>query len=144
MGGMRNLTFLGALVLFGCSGTEVGKIDFADQGTATSHTGIHGGHVDVWVHLDIAFDDDVSAYYHVKLTDGSRVVVEQDCTPFDPVVKHFEVKTQFGKTMTLRYTGKMRCAFDVPEGTYDAEAELFLPKRPASLKIKHMNLVFKQ
>ena len=139
----RNLVLLGAFILLGCSGTEVGKIDFSEAGTGTSHTAIHGGHVDVWTHVNVAFDDEAAAYYHVKLTDGTRVVAEQDCTPFDPVVKHMEIKTTVGRHETLRYVGKMRCAFDLPDGTYDAEATLFV-KQPTTLKITHLNLVFKQ
>lgn len=141
---MRHLTLvILAFLVVGCT-KEVGRVDFADAGTNGSYAPVPGGHLDLWTKVDIAFDDDVGAMYHVKLLDGTNVVAETDCNPFDTSTKMAHISTVVGDHHTERYRGKMRCSFDVPVGSYDAVAELTFFKRPASLEVRHMDLVFKQ
>lgn len=139
----RALLIVATLLATGCT-KEVGRVDFADAGTNGSYAPVPGGHLDVWAKVDISFEDDVSAGYRVSLLESGKEIATSDCNPFDVTVKMGEMKTQFGKRQRLRYSGKTKCSFDVPPGSYDVVAQLVLPNRPASLEVRHLDLVFKQ
>jgi hypothetical protein len=142
---MRRLLLV--LAIAGCHhhrSQPVGRIDFTDEGTKVAHTRMHGGHVDVWEQLDTDSADNFRALYELKLTDGANEWT-QNCDPLDPAVTTQQQVSTHDGSIRVRFTGKMRCSFDVPNGTYDAQAKLILSRpRPASLTIAHMDVIFEQ
>ena len=122
---------LAAVAVLGC-GTEVGRITFADVGSAgTEITFDSKRNVNFWTDLDLTLDDDISPAgsimadadvglaYSIVLYQRGVLVKRVSCDPFDissfDIASKFKsVRTSIRATRSFRYLGKMRCSTELP------------------------------
>ena len=120
-----------AIVTLGC-GTELGRLNFADVGSAETELTLDAGkEVDFWTDLSLTLvedislagsimaDSEVSLAYSIFLYQDGELVKRVSCDPFD--VSSFDISTKFKSmrisiraTRSFRYLGKMRCSATLP------------------------------
>ncbi len=161
---------MAAIALLGC-GTELGRITFADVGSAETELALDSGKVvDFWTDLDLTLDEDISLAgsimadadislaYSILLYQGGKLVKRVSCNPFD--VSSFDFRTKFKSvrtsiraTRSFRYLGKMRCSTTLTNsGPTIVEAVLAtvdpadgsLVEMPDYFKLEAADLVIKQ
>ena len=163
-------SLLATLALLGC-GTELGRITFADVGSAETELALDSGKpVDFWTDFDLTLDKDITLAgsimanpefgleYTIALYQGGELVKRVSCDPFD--ISSFDISTKFKSirtsiraTRSFRYLGKMRCSTVLPSsGPTKVEAVLAtvdptdrsVAEMPDYFKLVAADLVIKQ
>ncbi len=164
------LSPLAAIAMLGC-GTEVGRIAFADVGSAETEITLDSNkEVTFWTDLNVILDKDISLAgsiladaevglaYSIVLYQGGTLVKRVSCDPFD--ISTFDIRTKFKSirtsiraTRSFKYLGKMRCSTALPSsGPTMVEAVLATVdttdgssvRMPEYFKLAAADLVIKQ
>ncbi len=134
-----------AVTLFAC-GTEVGRVAFGGEGSASAPMTLKAGEVAFWTDIDIDYKGDAALAYRIELAQDGATVATATCDPLGHMsAKVSWVETNIGSSHSRRGNGKMGCATTLAKaGPTTLKATLAFATKPAELTLKKADLVVKQ
>jgi hypothetical protein len=136
---------LAVLLLTGC-GKEVGRLEFAAEGTKSVTVPLATGDVAFWTDIDLDYEGPTTLSYEVGLEQGGMLVANAVCNPLGQLgIKVGWLEAASGAFRSLKGRGKMSCSAHVNKtGPTTVRAVLRFGTAPASATLRKADLLLKQ
>lgn len=136
---------LAAVLLTGC-GKQVGRLEFAAEGTKSVTVPLATGDVAFWTDIDLEYEGPAALSYEIGLEQGGMLIANAVCDPLGQLgIKVGWVEVRSGASRALKGNGKMSCSAHVNKaGPTTVRAVLRSGAAPARMKLTKADLLIKQ
>ncbi|MGD1848145.1 MAG: hypothetical protein ACFB10_22340 [Salibacteraceae bacterium] len=143
--------FIAALFLWfwtGCGlvGTEIGRIEINEVGTTFHSTQLAPdptAPLELWVELDLEFDEELMLYYTIEVWKDSVQISNQRLDGLNPNPRLKSVLTEVNGHTEWSFEGKVGEVDLLQKGTYEVRSYINASDIP-SLKLNKAHLVLRQ